>query len=126
MSEITKPTNAICKHCQHGKQRKVEFMTKEYYTTKPLELVHTDLCQPIRTRGLEGEIYFMLLVDDYTRITWVCFLKKKSEGLEHFIIFKEIVENETELKIKTLRSDNGGEFTSNEFWNYCGEQGIKR
>ena len=47
------------------------------------------------------------------------FLKKKSKALEHFTIFKEMVENETELKIKTLRSDNGGEFTSNELWNYC-------
>ena len=65
----------------------------------------------MRTKGLEGELYFMLLVDDYTRMTWLCFLKKKSKSFEHFIIFKEMVENETDLKIKTLRSDNGGEFT---------------
>ena len=56
----------------------------------------------------------MLLIDDYTRMTWVCFLKKKSEAFEWFKIFKEMVENETDLKIKTLRSDNEGEFTSNE------------
>ena len=63
----------------------------------------------------------MLLVDDYTRITWVCFLKKKSKVFEYFTIFKEMVENEIELKIKTLRSDNGCEFTSNELWNYYEE-----
>ena len=80
----------------------------------------------MRTKGLEGELYFMLLVDDYTRMTWVCFLKKKSKAFECFKIFKEMVENETDLKIKTLRSENGGEFTSNEFWNYCEEHGIKR
>ena len=68
----------------------------------------------------------MLLIDDYTRMKWVCFLKKKSEAFECFKIFKEMVENETDLKIKTLRSDNGGEFTSNEFRNYCEEHGIKR
>ena len=58
-----------CKHCQHGKQTKVEFKTKEYSTTNPLEIVHTDLCGPMRTKGLEGELYFMLLIDDYTRMT---------------------------------------------------------
>lgn len=125
MPEITKPNNTICKHCKHGKQTKFEFKTKEYSTTKPLELVHTYMCGRMRTKGLEGELYFLLL-DDYTRMTWFCFLKKKSEAFEHFTIFKEMVENETELKIKTLGSNNGGEFTSNEFWNYCEEQGIKR
>ena len=68
----------------------------------------------------------MLLIDDYTRMTWVCFIKIKSEAFECFKIFKEIVENETDLKIKTLRSENGGEFTWNELWNYCEEHGIKR
>jgi transposase InsO family protein len=93
----------------------------EYSTTKPLEIVHTDLCWTIRTKVLEGELYFMILIDDYTRMTWVCFLKKKSKAFECFKIFKEIVENEIDLKIKTLRSDNGGEFNSNELWNYCQE-----
>ena len=69
----------------------------------------------MRTKCLEGESYFMLLIDDFTRMTWVCFLKKKSEAFEHLNIFKEMVENETKLKIKTLRSHNGSEFTSNEF-----------
>ena len=52
MPEITKPTNVICKQCQHGKQTKFEFKTNEYSTTKPLELVHIYLCGPIRTKGL--------------------------------------------------------------------------
>jgi hypothetical protein len=51
MPEISKPTNTMCKHCQHGKQTRVEFRTKEYSTTKPLEIVHTDLCGPMRTKG---------------------------------------------------------------------------
>ena len=80
---------------------KVEFKTKEYSTTKPLEIVHTNLCGTMRTKGLEGELYFMLLIVDYTRMTWVYFLKKKSKAFECFKIFKEMVENETDLKIKT-------------------------
>lgn len=59
-------------------------------------------------------------------MTWVCLLKKKSEAIGYFKIFKELVENETEQKIKCLRSYNGGEFTSKEFNHYCEEHGIKR
>ena len=91
MSEITKPANVVCKHCQHRRQTKVEFKTKEYSTTKSLEVVHIDLCGAMRTKGLEGELYFMLIIDDYIRMKWVFFLKKKSETFECFRIFKEIV-----------------------------------
>jgi hypothetical protein len=69
--EITKPTNTLCKHCQQGKQTKTRFKSMEYSTTSPLEIVHTDLVGPTATKGLKGERYFMLLVDDYTRMTAV-------------------------------------------------------
>jgi transposase InsO family protein len=126
MPQITKPTNTLCKHCQQGKQTKTRFKSKEYSTTRPLEIVHTDLVGPTRTKGLKGEKYFMLLVDDYTRMTAVFFLKNKSEAFENFKIYKEMVENEMDSKIKCLRSDNGGEFTSKEFMDYCNNHGIKR
>jgi transposase InsO family protein len=125
MPQITKPTNTLCKHCQQGKQTKTRFKSKEYSTTKPLEIVHTDLVGPTTTKGLKGERYFTLLVDDYTRMTVVCFLKNKSEAFENFKIYKEMVENEMDSRIKCLRSDNGGEFTSKEFMDYCNNHGIK-
>jgi hypothetical protein len=62
------------------RKKKSRFNSKEYSTIKPLEIVHTDLVGPTTTKGLKGETYFMLLVDDYTRMTAVCFLKNKSEA----------------------------------------------
>jgi hypothetical protein len=81
---------------------------------------------PTKTKGLKGEKYFMLLVDDYTRMTAVCFLKNKSRAFENFKIYKEMVENEMDSKIKCLRYDNGGDFTSKELMDYCNNHGIKR
>jgi transposase InsO family protein len=126
MSQIMKPTNTLCKHCQQGKKTKTGFKSKEYSTTRPLEIVHTDLVGPTTTKGLKGEKYFMLLVDDYTRMTAVFFLRNKSDVFENFKVYKEMVENEMDSKIKFLRSDNGGEFTSNEFMDCYSRHGIKR
>jgi hypothetical protein len=123
--QITKPTNTLCKHCQQGNQTKTRFKSKEYSTTRTLKIVHTDLVGPTTTKGLKGERYFMLLFDDYIRMTAVCFLKNKSKYFENFKIYNEMVENEMDLRIKCLRSDNGGDFTSKEFMDYYSSHGIK-
>jgi transposase InsO family protein len=68
----------------------------------------------------------MLLVDDYKRMNVFCFLGKKFEAFNNFKMYKEMVENEIDSKIKFLRSDNGGEFTSKEIMNLCSKHGIKR
>ena len=109
-----------------AKQKKISFPRKKFGTTKNLELVHTDLSGPLRTRGFYGERYFMILVDDFTRMMWVAFLKEKLEAFEKFKIFNNRVENESGVKIKSLRSDRGGEFTPREFNIYYEEHGIKR
>jgi hypothetical protein len=74
--------------------------TKEHSSKKSLELVHTNIVGPTRTKGLKGKQYFMLLVDDYTRVTAMCFLRMKSEAFENFKIYKEMVENAIDSKIK--------------------------
>ena len=65
----------------------------------PIEIVHTNLCGPTRTKILQGEYYFMLFIDDYTRMTWAKFIKEKLEAFEKFKIFKAKVENETNLNV---------------------------
>ena len=58
-----------------------------------------DLCGPSRKEGTRGEIYFMLVIDDYSRLTWVSFLKEKSEALEKFKAFKALNENQTRKRL---------------------------
>ena len=65
-------------------------------------------------------------IDDRSRKTWISFLKKKDEVFERFKEFKALVENLSRKKIKILRLDNGGEFSSNEFKYFCKEHRIKR
>lgn len=68
----------------------------------------------------------MLLVDDYSTMTLVTFIREKLEALDKFKAFKSMVENEIDDKIKCLRFDKGGVFTSNEFNKFCDDNGIRK
>jgi transposase InsO family protein len=76
--------------------------------------------------SLSGYLYYVSFIDDYSRKTWVYFLKSKDEVFGKFKEFKALIENLSERKIKILRSDNGGEYTSKEFVSFCRDAGIKR
>ena len=97
---IMKPPNHVCIHYLHGNKTRTILKVKEHTTSQPLEIIHIDLCGPTRTKRFQGEHYFMLLIDDYTRMTWVTFLKEKSESFMNFKSFKAPVENEENIKIK--------------------------
>lgn len=126
LPRIVKPHNPVCRECQMGKQVRTSFKNVPKKSNDILDFVHTNLCGPARTRSFQGDRYFMLIIDDYSRMMWVSFIREKSEAFEKFKIFKAMVENETSMKIKCLRSDHGGEFTSNEFNNYCEKNSIRR
>ena len=65
---IVKPTNFVCKECILAKQRKVSFSSIKFSITKKLDIVTTDLSGPTRTRGFYGERYFMIFLNDFTRM----------------------------------------------------------
>ena len=76
-----------------------------------LDIIHLDICRPMQTNSLSGYVYYASFIDDYSRKSWIYFLKKKDEVFERFKEFKYLVENLSEKKINILRLDNGGEFT---------------
>lgn len=71
------------------------------------------------------EEYFILFIDEFSRMCCIGLLKNKYEAFEKFKAFKALVENESDRKIKCLRSDRGGEFTSDEFFDFREQHGIK-
>ena len=112
LPKISKPYDSVCKPYQIGKLTRAQFNSKNFPSTeKSLQLVHMDLCGPSRKEGTGKEKYFMLIIDDYFRLTWVSFLKEKSEAFEKFKVFKALTENQTGKILKAVRSHRG-EFSS--------------
>ena len=79
--------NTICKSCEFGMKNISQFIEKEGSASKPLELVHTNLCGPSRKKPPRGEEYFILLIDDFSKMCWIGLLKHKDEALEIFKAF---------------------------------------
>ena len=116
----------ICEGCIYGKMHRLPFPKTSWRAKAPLELIHADICGPTKTPSLNDRRYFLLFVDDFTRMMWVYILQNKSEAFSCFIKFKVFVEKQSGLSLKTLRTDRGKEFTSNEFMNFCNQNGIKK
>jgi len=117
----------VCSDCLTAKQTRASFpRATQWQAEEKLKLVHVDLCGPISPETAGGNKYFMLLVDDHSRWMEVHMLKSKDQALAAFVKYKVEVENLTECRIKTLRSDRGGEFLSGLFADVCEQAGIKR
>ncbi|GJW60347.1 zinc finger, CCHC-type containing protein [Tanacetum coccineum] len=122
-----KHTTQVCDVCLIGKHSRAPFPKKaKAISTSPLDLVYGDLCGPITPPTPFGKKYIFLLVDDYSRYMWVNFLTTKDQAFDTFKEYKKLIENELRTTLKMLRTDRGGEFTSNEFTQYCKENGIAR
>jgi Integrase core domain/GAG-pre-integrase domain len=118
--------NKFCEGCVIGKQTRRQFGKSKFSATRPLELIHTDICGPITPGSFNRKEYFITFIDDCSRKCWVYFIEKKSEAFETFKKFKIMVEKTTGKNIQSLRSDRGGEYLSNQFKLYCENQRIRR
>ncbi|KAL0370795.1 UNVERIFIED_CONTAM: Retrovirus-related Pol polyprotein from transposon RE1 [Sesamum angustifolium] len=114
-----------CETCLQRKQHKKPFHSRTSWRAKAvLELIH-NVSGPMRTPSHEQNRYFNLFIDDYSRMTWVYFMREKSEVFKIFKKFKNLVENQSGRSIKVLISDRGKEYNNSEFDKFCEEDGIE-
>ncbi|CAL1356411.1 unnamed protein product [Linum trigynum] len=117
----------FCEHCVFGKLHRSKFPKKGIHRTKGiLDYLHSDCWGPSRVESIGGSRYFLSIIDDYSRFTWIFMMKQKSEAFTKFKQWKTLVENQTGKKIKKLRTDNGLEFCNSEFNEFCKDEGIAR
>jgi transposase InsO family protein len=126
LKDVKFEKDKVCSACQVGKQVANTHRTKAYMSTsRVLELLHMDLFGPITYKSLGGDLYCLMIVDDYSRYTWLFFLHDKTEGTACFKKFAKRAQNEFKVKIKKIRSDNGKEFVNTNIEEYCDEVEIK-
>jgi hypothetical protein len=100
----------FCEHCIYGKQSRVRFSSGATRENGILELVHNDLFGLVIVPSLGGSLYYVSLIDEFSRKTSIYFPRNKSKVFDKLKEFKYLVENKTNKKIKVLRTNNGREF----------------
>ena len=136
-------TEHICDGCILGKSHRTPIPRQSHSRAKNvLDLVHSDVLGPLEVDSVGGSKYFISFIDDHSNWVTVYTMRKKSEALNRFIQFKQYAETHTNrklvklhvhethgsdsamMKLKVLRSDNGGEYLSNKFKQYLDDNGI--
>ena len=114
-----------CEACVKGKQTKSIFHFINVVSSQiVLELLDVDLLGPTKTLSLGGKRYGFMIVDDFSKFTWVLFLSHKDESFEAFRKFCKKIQNEKDFKKFSIRNDHGGEIKNTFFKNFFYENGI--
>uniref|UniRef100_A0A1Y1MQF0 Endonuclease n=2 Tax=Photinus pyralis TaxID=7054 RepID=A0A1Y1MQF0_PHOPY len=113
----------FCEPCVAGKMSKQSFGTRTR-SKNILEIVHSDICGPITPTSYDGNRYFITFIDDFSNFTAVYLLKQKSEAFEKFKEFYFMTKAMFKTTMSKLRCDNGGEYVSRNFKNFCRENGV--
>nr|GEZ32888.1 retrovirus-related Pol polyprotein from transposon TNT 1-94 [Tanacetum cinerariifolium] len=101
----------LCSAFEQGKVHRKHHKSKTAFASnKPLYLLHMDLCGPMRVQSINGKRYVLVVVDDYSRYTWVNFLHLKDEASEVIISFIKKTYVNLQLQVHRVRTDNGTEF----------------
>ncbi|MCO5602817.1 hypothetical protein L7F22_056956 [Adiantum nelumboides] len=112
-SLLEMPPRHVCEGCVLGKMHRFAFSQDgSVRATQKLQLVHSDVCGPMRMPSVGNSLYFVTFIDDFSRFCWVYPLKEKSDVFAVFQHYVSMVENETGCKVQTLRTDRGGEYMS--------------
>jgi len=122
-----KASQKICENCLLGRHHRVSFPKASMWRAfNILHWVHANICGSINPVFNGKKWYLITFINDFSRKTWVYFLMEKSEALSIFKSYKARVEKETGTYIRNLRTDREGEFTSQEFTDFCNKHGIHK
>ncbi|KAJ0452966.1 putative RNA-directed DNA polymerase [Helianthus annuus] len=116
--------NDLCDSCSKAKHARLPFSNSFIKTNTCFDLVHCDIWGKYHTPSFSGANYFLTIVDDHSRATWVFLLKFKHEASKWLKFFCNMVKTQFEKSVKRIRCDNGGEFTSNKMIEFYEERGI--
>lgn len=116
----------FCEHCLFGKEKRLKFFFVVHHTKGTLDYIHSDLWGSSRVPSHSGAKDLLSFIDDFSIKVWVYILKIKDESFAKFKEWKNLIETQTGRKIKRLRTDNGLEFFSEDFYQFCKENVIAR
>ncbi|GJX92632.1 integrase, catalytic region, zinc finger, CCHC-type containing protein [Tanacetum coccineum] len=115
----------LCSACAMGKSKKKQHKPKfEDTDQEKLYLLHMDLCGPMRVTSVNGKKYILVIVDDYSRFTWVKFLRSKDEAPDFIIKFLKMIQVRLKVTVRRIRTDNGTEFVNQTLREYYEKIGI--
>ncbi|GJY55193.1 retrovirus-related pol polyprotein from transposon TNT 1-94 [Tanacetum coccineum] len=116
----------LCSSCELGKAKRKSFHTKNTPSSKRrLQLLHMDLCGPMRVESINGKKYVLVIVDDFSRYTWTHFLRSKDETPGVLIDFLTLVQRGLHAQVTTVRTDKGTEFLNKSLHAYFAKEGIR-
>ncbi|KAJ9546296.1 hypothetical protein OSB04_018839 [Centaurea solstitialis] len=117
--------DTLCPACALGKMKRSSHPPKlETNCRSPLDMIHMDLCGPMRIESLARKKYMLVLVDEFSRFTWLEFLRAKSDAADRIIAFIKRIQVSLNLQVKKLRSDNGTEFRNSKLQFFLEHVGI--
>ena len=105
-----------CLICPLAKQTRLSFPLSSITIIFPFELIHVDIWGGYKVSSISGANYFLTIVDDHTRCTWIYLMKHKSQVRDLLVNFINMVENQFNYKVRIIRSDNGLEFKIHNFY----------
>nr|GFC50869.1 retrovirus-related Pol polyprotein from transposon TNT 1-94 [Tanacetum cinerariifolium] len=115
----------LCSACAMGKSMKKSYKPKSKDTNQEkLYLLHMDLYGPMRIESVNGKKYILIVIDDYSRFTWVKFLRLKDEAPDFIIKFLKMIQVQLKVPVRYIRTDNGTKFVSQTLREYYEEVGI--
>ncbi|KAJ9536026.1 LOW QUALITY PROTEIN: hypothetical protein OSB04_un000809 [Centaurea solstitialis] len=118
---------SLCSACEKGKQTRASFKSKQMSSiSSPLQLLHMDLFGPVNVQSIAGKKYTLVIVDEYSRYTWVFFLRSKSDAPEEIFLFVRKMEKLNNLSVRSIRSDHGTEFKNSTLETFFDQKGISQ